>query len=256
MKYLKGFGLRKYAVVRALIRWSMPRKCTNDGHIFYLNPADNVITPAVARGAYEPDETALCKRRIKNGETVIDIGANIGYFTLLFARLVGKEGKVFAFEPDPTNFRLLEKNVKANGYTNVVCFPTALTDYNGQHELFLHDYNMGDHRLYDSGTAREKVAVTVARLDDVLPDVSPSFVKIDIQGSEYLMVQGAKNTLAHAKELLIEYWPYGLEKAGTTGAALQQALQELNFHWPDQSNLDRFTPENREFTNIHATKKT
>ena len=64
--------------------------------------------------------TALVKRIVRNGDIVVDIGAHIGYYTLIFARLVGPKGKVFAFEPEPNNFNLLIKNIKINGYKNII----------------------------------------------------------------------------------------------------------------------------------------
>ena len=84
------------------------------------------------RGYYEPFITAFVKDMIKEGDIVIDIGAHIGYYTLLFSKLVGKTGKVFAFEAHPDNFTLLKQNVETNGYTNVVVENKAVSNYNGK----------------------------------------------------------------------------------------------------------------------------
>ena len=79
----------------------------------------NSLVCTSRRGSYEPLETETVKREIKKGNVVSDIGANIGYFASIVAKLVGEEGKVFAFEPDPGNFALLERNVQTNGYKYV-----------------------------------------------------------------------------------------------------------------------------------------
>ncbi len=87
---------------------------------------------------------------IKPGQTVIDVGANIGYYnTLQFAKLVGPTvSRVYAFEPDPDNFALLRKNVAQNGYANVVCIQKAVSDQTSKLKLFRNSQNHGDHRIY------------------------------------------------------------------------------------------------------------
>jgi len=89
------------------------------GHKMYLAQNRYVSKQLVRHGIHEKNETNLVKSKIKEGEIVVDIGANIGYYTLIFAKLVGTSGKVFAFEPEPHNFHLLQKNLKANSYQNV-----------------------------------------------------------------------------------------------------------------------------------------
>ena len=79
---------------------------------------------------YEKIETQVMKDNIKKGDVVIDCGANIGYYSLLFSKLVGDSGKVFAFEPDPTNFSLLQKNLKENNIKNVIALNLAVSDKN------------------------------------------------------------------------------------------------------------------------------
>src|SRR3989344_9219581 len=103
---------------RKLIRYMKSPMTVIDGHTVYVDPVDSLRL--TTRGYYEPYLTRVFDQHIKKGDTVLDIGANIGYHTLHFARLVGETGKVYAFEPHPSNFALLKKNIEANGYKNVV----------------------------------------------------------------------------------------------------------------------------------------
>src|SRR5207253_6545315 len=113
-------------------------------------------------GVWEPLETYLVERRVREGDVVLDIGANIGYYTLVFAELVGDSGRVFAFEPEPANFALLSENTGLNGRANVTLVNAAVADAGGRLPLYLAGENKGDHRLFDSpGESRDSVAVEV-----------------------------------------------------------------------------------------------
>ncbi len=101
---------------------------TMNGHKMYIS--DDFLGFYLI-GEYEPETTDLFVSLLHEGDVVVDIGAHIGYYTLLAARTVGKDGKVFAFEPDPDNYALLVKNVEMNGYNNVTAvqkqYPIKLT---------------------------------------------------------------------------------------------------------------------------------
>jgi FkbM family methyltransferase len=189
------------------------------GHCLFVDPADRVIGPAlVADGCFEPVETSLLAREIHEGDVVLDVGANIGYYTLLFAKLVGPRGKVFAFEPDANNFQLLKKNVRANGLGNVVLVPKAVADTSGKAMLHLCPDNKGDHRMYDSGDGRPMVEVETIALDDYFADHrgSINFIKMDIQGSEAAALRGMRRLLERHRgvKLVTEFWPIGLSRKG------------------------------------------
>ena len=98
--------------------------CTVHGHRMLLDRYDTLDLRR--QGIFEPLATALLPLLVGDGDMVIDVGANIGYYTLLCARLVGKRGLVYAFEPEPQAFALLEQNVALNGYRNVVARRQAL----------------------------------------------------------------------------------------------------------------------------------
>ena len=118
------------------------------GHLMAIDPRDRLIGPRLRRrGVWSEAETALYARCIRAGDTIVDVGANIGYFTLLFARSAGPAGRVFAFEPEPDNFRLLETNVERNGYRNVTAVRQAVSGAPGSAPLGLAPENLGDRCL-------------------------------------------------------------------------------------------------------------
>src|SRR5207245_2930011 len=97
-------------------------------------------------GVWEKDVTAYLMKLIESGMVVVDIGANVGYYTLLAAEKVGSHGKVLAFEPEPSRYALLEKNVRANDLKNVIPVQKAVSNKTGAARLYLDPrHNSGDH---------------------------------------------------------------------------------------------------------------
>src|SRR5882757_2876650 len=95
-------------------------KETTFGKRIFLDLKDLFICQAIAQDRYEQNETALVRRLVEPGQSVVDVGANVGYYTLLFASLVGESGHVHAFEPFPANAHLLEKSIAENSLSAVV----------------------------------------------------------------------------------------------------------------------------------------
>lgn len=128
VKILSGHRIRNFYPVKVINSFIISHLKSNfaevQGHKMFLDSKDSLRLSI--HGIYEPLETELAKKEVKKGNVVLDIGANIGYYTLIFAKLVGEDGKVFAFEPDPTNFALLKKNVEMNGYKNVMFVQKAV----------------------------------------------------------------------------------------------------------------------------------
>ena len=104
------------------------------------------IGKAIKEDNYEPLNTEAFNCLIKEGDFVIDVGANFGYYTLLFSKIVGPRGKVIAFEPHPGLFKLLEYNIKHNYITNVELHNIAIGEAGGSTTLYLHNDNAGDSR--------------------------------------------------------------------------------------------------------------
>lgn len=183
----------------------------------FIDAADEVIRPAIAQqGVWEPGETALLLGWLAPGMTFVDVGAHVGYYTVLAARRVSPGGLVFAFEPSPRNYDLLLANVWRNELTNVVCFPWAVSDHMGFVDLFLDESNTGDNRLFqdDRGPGVRVRAVAL----DALPSIRPPIdvVKIDVQGAEEAAIEGMKRLLSRSPNarVTLEYWPFGLRALG------------------------------------------
>lgn len=189
------------------------------GHEMFLDPTDSIVSPMLLRdGYFEPYETTLIESVVKPGDVVLDIGANIGYYTLIFARLVGEQGRVYAFEPDPTNFQLLKKNIRANGYHNVVFINKAVAEVSGPLSLYLCPDNKGDHRIFASEDDRNAIPIQATTLDEHFTDYQGKidFIKMDIQGSEGRAVRGMQKLLRKHRDVKIitEFWPAGLRRSG------------------------------------------
>jgi FkbM family methyltransferase len=162
----------------------------------YLDPKDSMNL--FINKIHEPYETQLISSIIKPGNVVLDIGANIGYYTLIFAKLVGQDGKVFAFEPEPANFRIIEKNVSINGYSNVILEQKAVSNRNEKKKLYLNKENAGMHRIYKSQYVNvDSVEIETVSLDDYFSNYRGriDFIKMDIEGSEITALEGMQTTL-------------------------------------------------------------
>lgn len=144
-------------------------------------------------GSYELDKQQLFTQTVKTGDIVLDIGANVGFYTLLSSVLVGDTGKVVAFEPSPRNFNLLKRHVEINAMGNVTLHQAAVADAPG--EAMFSDSQNACAKLSNDGQYK----VTIVSLDDLfargqLP--RPTLLKIDVEGAEARVLRGARNLLA------------------------------------------------------------
>ena len=268
-KILGGTGVSSLPGFRVLNELFVERLRSNtveiDGHRFHLDPTDSLLLSVM--GTFEPAETELIARRVRPGATVLDIGANIGYFSLLLARCVGPAGHVYAFEPEPRNYKLLVRNAGENGYGNVTCVQAAAAAENGSTTLYLANDNAVDHRVSPGEDERETLKVRALRVDDYLSNVAQlDFIKIDVQGAELGVVQGMSGLLERSPraEMLIEYWPFGLARGGVEPRAVLDFLDTHGFALHVSSDpdkrvsidelLDRVGPDEDQFINLYAAR--
>ena len=167
---------------------------------------------------WEPYVTKIFIPYAEKSQLVLDLGANLGYYTLIAAGVLGRKGKVVAFEPTNFNFNLIKKNVEANHLNNVVLEKKAVGDKNGKKFIYLNPENYGDNRMYVSGDVMKKETIWMTTLDQYFSDLKTSIdlIKMDIQGYELRALQGAKVLLGKKKIKVIisELWPRGMKMVG------------------------------------------
>tara|TARA_R110002110_G_scaffold3754_1_gene19496 strand:- start:16394 stop:17203 length:810 start_codon:yes stop_codon:yes gene_type:complete len=195
---------------------------------------DRVISRTLReQGVWEPYETTLVLTTLRAGGVFIDVGANLGYFSIVAASVVGPAGKVFAFEPDASNFALLQRNATHNNLQERIhAAQIALHDCAGEGRLYLSRDNSGDHQIHSSDERRDSVPVRLCHGSDYLePLVSRiDLLKIDTQGAEYAVVKGLLPLLLGLPEkpsVLIELTPLSLRQAGSSGRQLIALLEQL-----------------------------
>ncbi len=183
-------------------------------------------------GAWEPFESALIWDSLGCGDVFLDVGANLGYFSLLAAQKVGQSGCVYAFEPDPSNAELLMRSAVRNGLVEQIQLQqAALAEHEGEGRLHLSADNFGDHQLFPADASRQSVPIALVQGDTFFVDVAalPNLVKVDTQGSEYHVILGLMSTLhrLQAPRLLIELTPFSLREAGVSGRMFIELLAQL-----------------------------
>lgn len=206
--------------------------------IHYTVKSDTIFSWHLAKyRAFESDNTNFLTRRfpLQSGGLFVDVGANFGWFTCLFSKLAGNEGKVIAFEPAMDNLSLLRKNLRTNGLHNVHVIDSAVGAEPGNATLCLApEANPGMHSLVTMAhTPRTEAAqnVAITTLDDAMKSTSGRIrlLKIDIEGYEIDALRGASETLARCDHLLIEYSPGFLRAAGHAPSDLIRIIENAGF---------------------------
>jgi FkbM family methyltransferase len=273
-KMLIGSGIGRFAFVRGannfLVKSFKQTYAEVQGHKMFLDATDSLSLSV--NGIYEPFETELLHRLVKPGETVIDIGANIGYYTLILARLVGERGKVYAFEPDPTNYELLKRNIELNGYKNVVPVMKATSNKNGTLRLYLCRDNQAMHRVYESQYCDGFIEIEAVRLDDYFAEREEQidFIKIDIEGAEYAALEGMTTLLRRSQRatLVTEYTPIAIKEFGLEPQEYLRLLMNFGFKFKriDEENnrvepmdidqlVEIYTPDKEYVINLLCTRE-
>jgi FkbM family methyltransferase len=202
---------------------------------FWLLSGDQYVSPVMATGDYEAIETAFVRRHVTPGMAVVDLGANLGWFTVHLALLVGGEGRVDAFEPRSDLMDLLTKTIGENRLTNVTTHNVALGSQNtyGQVIWSVHDINPGGTNLVSSDFVAPGITaqpVAVKTLDTCISH-RVDFVKIDVEGSELLVFRGAERILTEDRPLiLVEINPSNLMRTSEISATeFGVFVEQLNY---------------------------
>ncbi|TLY64020.1 MAG: FkbM family methyltransferase [Gammaproteobacteria bacterium] len=224
------------------LQFGFARLVSRDGYVeahaapfdlTFTGPAADCITRHIYRlGVHEPRITRYLIDHLRLGpeDIALDIGANIGWYSVLLNRLSVPGARIFAFEPDPESYRLLIRNLEANGATRVTALNVAIGDSPGIAELHRYrDRNNGRHTLLAGNTGGGIVRVPVTTLKDVwesqrLGSGPIRFLKIDVEGFEYFVLRGAGELLGRCACVVLEYSPEGLQLAGLKAEALIDLL--------------------------------
>ncbi|EED33244.1 methyltransferase, FkbM family [gamma proteobacterium NOR5-3] len=182
---------------------------------------------------WEPFETQLWVASQKSADVVVDVGANLGYFSILSALHLRPAAQIFAFEPAADNVALLHKNLALNHCQDAVkTLPVALGDRDVQASLHRSEDNRGDHQIYAGDGDRREEAIAVRRGADALALYTDriDLLKVDTQGSEYAVMEGLLPLLkasAPRLRILLELTPYSLRLARSSGRALITLIADL-----------------------------
>jgi FkbM family methyltransferase len=272
---LSGHGMSKIPLFKSLYKLGIRLAGKNfvnlDGHRIQF---EEFFAMCISEaGGYDPEETSVIRRLVKPGFTCLDIGANAGYYALLFAKLTGPKGHVYAFEPEKNNYDMCVKNIKANGYENITAVRSAVSDVSGRVKLFLSEAGAVDHCITPDDTSRKWQETDVTTIDGYLAGKTEKvdYVKLDIQGADFKAIKGMTGILKNNPNIIIqsEFWPKGLKAAGHPPVDFLNFLKDSGFtvydinecsslkSWkPADFNkmLSINTPENQNFTNIIAVR--
>jgi len=200
---------------------------------FYANNYNRLLALLLWKFKFlEKNELRFVNQIIKKNMNVIDIGSNIGLYTILLANLIGKGGKVFSFEPEPNNFRLLRKSIYANKITNVVPYEIAIGDKKEETYLNVSSINSGDNRLNSNSIYHYKIKAKKDKLDNILlKNSNIDFIKMDIQGGEFLALQGMKNILKQNDNLIVLF-EFDTKLIRKANISIHKLIEFLKFYFP------------------------
>ena len=204
------------------------------GFAIYAESGDAAVGAHVQAGTYEPDVTAMFRRFLRPGGHVLDLGANIGYFTMLSAHLVGPRGSVTAVEPNPRNARMIEASRRANRFGHVTVTQVAAGAAPGLLVLHRAHSNGTTSAIPDGDAASLLAADTVGciRAETLLPPGRRiDFIKVDVEGAEYLALSGCSGLIRRDRPVIVtEFSPSLMQGiSGIDGPAYLRWLIGLGY---------------------------
>lgn len=193
------------------------------------SPSDIAVGRHVLAGHYEDDVAELFRHILRPGMSVIDIGANIGFFTMLSASLVGLSGRVLAVEPNPRNARMIEASRSMNGFDNVTVLQAAAGRETGMLALHTSHSNGTTSSVKEAGTAvLSAQTVPCLALDQLIPfGQRVDLIKIDVEGAEYNALSGCERILRTSRPVVVSEFSPGM-LPGISGVSGEAYLRWLS----------------------------
>jgi FkbM family methyltransferase len=207
-------------------------------------PSDSTILSFLTLGQlYENDVADIMIRAVRPGDLLIDVGANLGYFTLLMAFLTGPGGHVLSCEPTAGNVARLIRHLDLNELHNAEIIPHPMADAATEIEFWFNSDNAGGHAIWDVGQyptniksrlSPHSVRVHATTIDQEVAErggKAPRLIKIDTEGAEHTILRGATKLLAaHAVPYIVtELHNFGLERCGSSQAGLRDFMREFGY---------------------------
>lgn len=267
-KKIKNFLLFKYISAKRSMKYKYLKIRSKDGFLLkevqgskmLLDLNDKGISFELALdGIREKESTKNIYDEINEGDIVIDIGANIGYYLLMESKIVGKNGKVYGIEPVPRNFEMMSKNVEINAYSNIELFKFAIGDKAEVSRINISDKCNWSSMIYlENADVIKTVDVDVIRLDDFIKNKKyPDFIRMDVEGYEYNVIKGMKSILESKKPLkiFIELHPHIMGKNKTIFVLnyLKKngfEIKKINKCWTKVQEIVKGNPPNYSFKKI------
>lgn len=224
---------------------------TYRGDFYWLrNEKDFYVDNCIKEeGVFEKESTALIYRFLKEGDVVLDVGANIGYYSILFARLVGTRGQVHCFEPTEFYGKVLKKNIETNKASNVFIHSFGLSNKSDSLPISIGYSSATIHDPYNGQYTTSVETIRLASLDEVIDKVGIKkidFIKIDVDGHEPLFIQGAIKTIKKFKpKILLEVNHLNYFTAGFTAWDFYNSLKEMGAYIYNEKLLEEILDLNQ-----------
>ena len=213
-------------------------RCSKLGVRWSASSFPDIMTRTMlVRGTYQDDVICALSSLVREDDVVFDVGAHHGLMSIIASRLVGASGKLIAFEPNPASRAVLEEHLKLNDVTNVVIEPVGLTDREGSAPFYAHpgEYSWNSTLIGDFADEKSRsnvLSITTTTLDHYCAKsgLRPSVIKIDTEGSDFLILKGGAQVLRDIRpHLILELNPIAAASAGTTIGELVDFLTELGY---------------------------
>jgi len=228
--------------LRAKLFCDFPLPCVLPYGSLYLAYGDGMGFMFFFKRPYEENERKFVQKFLKLGMTFFDVGANQGFYTLLAAKQVGQDGKVFSFEPVPSQIKKLRKNIKINRFRNVTTEPLAIGSKSGRLNMYV--CSNGDEALSslrvpakDAYSPKEIINVQVTTLDDYVDEskiLSVDFIKIDVEGGELEVLKGAAGILKNMRPVIMcEVQDKRTAQWGYRASDICKFVDQYDYSWFD-----------------------
>jgi len=218
------------------------------GCFMKVNPDDDGLsTELMVYGSHEPETTKFVSSLIKEKMICVDVGANIGYYSTLYSKIVGPNGKVISIEPSPINFDYLKKNLELQDFQNSLLFNCACGNEQNQVKFYM-DHRANKCQIIEENNSshldKNIISVPLRKIDDIINESNVKmvhFLKIDVEGYEWYTVLGAMDTIKKFKPIIqieIHFNRLGKDLTKKILTILQKENYSLIYHdiVPDQRN--------------------